>query len=384
MSRCGTGDMRVLHLTFEKGAAVRLQRYLQSNLDDGITPVVLCRAGGLNVASNLGPYSLWFTDQEKVSFNYFSLSNFNYSLDRLGGSIYKTDKIGLKNLFSKLNCQIVHAHSPESAYYSYKLGLPTLFDDWECWLDHYEYCKPANPESTGLKFKPPSGLNAYNLSFLRNALQRRFKKIVLELIKHVPIIATNEEAAERYRNIGASDIWSVPNVPLTYERDYGLEVKRCKNKRVTTCYIGNLTADSKMFLRNTSGVRELWQTNDLGDLHVFEGENYLPHLELFRAVRNCHFNLLFWKPLAVHRYYLQNKAFLASVVGVPTIISSSLKATIDLLGDYALPVESLNEIPGVIKNYDYFKDLLLNPAHLWEYYVPQIRAAYDYTLKKFG
>jgi hypothetical protein len=64
-------------------------------------------------------------------------------------------------------------------------------------------------------------------------------------------------------------------------------------------------------------------------------------------------------------------------VGVPTIISSSLKATVRLLGEYALPVHSLEDIPKIIKTYDYSKKYRLNPAHLWEYYQPKIKAAYE-------
>jgi hypothetical protein len=74
------------------------------------------------------------------------------------------------------------------------------------------------------------------------------------------------------------------------------------------------------------------------------------------------------------------KAFLASVVGVPTIISSSLKATVNLLGDYALPVRSLSEIPEVIRNYDYSRKYTLNNTHLWEFYEPKIKTAYENLL----
>jgi hypothetical protein len=372
-------NMRVLHLTSEIGSAVRLQRFIQSNLNMGITPIVFHRAPA-NGGKSVGAYTHWFPDHEKVTFGVYTSSELSFFLDRIGAR--PQDPIGLKKFFFQHNCQIIHAHSPESAYYSYKLGLPTIFDDWEYWLDFYEYCKPANKELISEKIKRMSvGIQAFDLPIFRYILKKRYKKMVLELIQNIPIIVTNEEVKQRYRELGASDVWVVPNVPLTFERNYGLAVKKPKKNKITTCYIGNMTADDNMFLRNTSGVRELWQKNELGDLYVFEG---LPHLDIFRKVQECHFNLLFWKPLEVHRFYLQNKAFLASVMGVPTIISSSLKATIKLLGDYALPVDKLSDIPDLIKSYDFSKEYSLNRAHLWEYYEPQIQDAYSYALKHFS
>ena len=130
-------------------------------------------------------------------------------------------------------------------------------------------------------------------------------------------------------------------------------------------------------MRNTSGLVELWKNHDLGDLYIYEGENYCNHLDLVRSIRSFHFNLLYWKPIEVHKYYLQNKAFLASAVGVPTIISSSLSATINLLGEYALVVDKLEDILDIIENYDYTKKYSLREDHLWEFYESAIKKAYD-------
>jgi hypothetical protein len=111
-------------------------------------------------------------------------------------------------------------------------------------------------------------------------------------------------------------------------------------------------------------------------LYVFSGENFCPHLKVLRKLRECHFNLLYWKPFHFHKNYLQNKAFLASAVGVPTIISSSLTATIDLLGDYAITVDKLADIPDAIKTYS-FPELKPVPEQLWEHYEPAIEEMYE-------
>ena len=49
------------------------------------------------------------------------------------------DLLGLKRVFRKHCCDLVHAHSPEAAFYSYTQGLPTVYDDWEFFLHYYDY-----------------------------------------------------------------------------------------------------------------------------------------------------------------------------------------------------------------------------------------------------
>lgn len=378
-----SGSLRVLHLTSEMGVQVRLQRYLQSNLNMGFTPVVLCRGRGKLQPINNATF--WIPGAGRVSVNYYEQSSLMFYLSRLYAKPIISDVLGLRKIFEKFDCQVVHAHSPDTAYYSYRLGLPTIFDDWEFWLHFFDYCKPVDSNPLGERIKRTfEGAQAYDSSAMRWIINKRYRAIVKELICNIPTIVTNNEVEQTYRDLGASSIWVVPNVPLTFERDYALAVERKKSSIVTTCYVGNLTADEKMFLRNTSGVRQLWQKERLGDLFVFEGSNFLPHLEVLRKIRECHFNLLFWAPIEGHRYYLQNKAFLASVVGVPTIISSSLKATVNLLGEYALQVSSLAEIPSVIRNYDFSKHYPLNPAHLWEFYEPRIKAVYEFAVDNFS
>jgi len=316
----------------------------------GIQPVVFCKERR-KCEKKL---TAWIPDMHKVPVEYYPrCRRLAYLLPTFG------DEIGLKKIFNKYRCDLVHAHNLGAAYYSYRQGLPTVFDDWEYHFEYFDYaCMHAS-------------------WFLLCLRRQRAKKLVLELIRNLPVIATNEQVERRYRELGASSIWTVPNVPLLYERQYAFESVVKKRNPITTCYIGNMSLDEKTNLRNTSSVRELWMENDIGDLSVFEGKNYVPHLEVLRKVRECHFNLLYWKPLPIHRYYLQNKAFLASVVGVPTIISSSLKATIKLLGEYAIPIDTLKDIPEAIKNHDLSRKYKLDPAHLWEHYQPNIKTAYE-------
>ena len=317
-----------------------------------IQPVVFCREG-TKYERKLTP---WIPGMEKVPVEHYPRCRrlaylfpaFSY-------------KVQLKKIFNKHECDLVHAHNLAAAYYSYRQGLPTVFDDWEYHFEYFDH---------GIV---PEGVASRFLCYVR---RKRAKRLVLELIRNVPVIVTNAEVERRYRDLGATSIWWVPNVPLSFERKYAFAVDVEKREAITTCYIGNMTVDSKKKMRNTAGVRELWAKNDLGNLFVLEGENYLPHLEVLRVARECHFNLLFWKPLDVHKYYLQNKAFLASIVGVPTIISSSLKTTIELLGEYAIPVDTLKEIPEAIENH-LSKKYTLNPAHLWEYYGERIKDAYE-------
>ncbi len=361
--------MRVLHFYDGEGCggAVRLQRFVQSELDMGFQSAIFVRKVGHGVKKKLKRASSpWIPGMKKVPVEYYKPSRqLSYLFPMLD------DRIGLRSVFKKYRCDCVHAHNVAAAYYSYRLGLPTLFDDWEY---HYEYF--------GYQLKAlGTGPRRAGSALLRGIRRITAKKVVMELIRNLPVIVANDEVEFRYRELGATFISWVPNVPLSYEREYAFAVNVTKKDRITTCYVGPMSEDDSSVLRNTSGVRRLWSEHDIGDLLVFEGKNFVPHLEVLRKLRECHFNLLYWKPLPVHRYFLQNKAFLASVVGVPTIISSSLKATIRLLGEYALPVHSLEDIPKAIKTYDYSRKYRFNPAHIWEYYQPKIKAVYEEALR---
>jgi len=372
-----TSMIRVLHLTPEPQITIRLQRYLRSNMNMGIQPIVFCRTLSQAERRIDAIHDIWIPDFSRIPIRYYKPSRL---MTYLLPSIF--DEIGLKSIYRKYNCDLVHAHSPDTAYYSYKLGLPTIFDDWEFWLEHLDYMTAHVSSSPEAKIKRDLKPRQIYHSALLYYKIRRVKNIVKDLIKHTSLIVTNKEVERKYREMGASSIYWIPNVPMRYEMEYALAVQKKKMDKITTCYIGNMTRDEKTFLRNTTGIRNLWCEEKLGGLYVFEGENRVPHLEVMRKVRECHFNLLFWKPLNIHRYYIQNKAFLASVVGVPTIISSSLKATVSLLGELALSVDSINEIPDIIRNYDYSKKYSFDPAHLWEYYESRIKRAYEDVLDR--
>ena len=360
--------MRVLHFHDDWGAgAVRLQRFVQSELNMDIQPVIFVKKEEHIVKKKLEkPPSPWIPGMKKVPVEYFEP---NRELSYLLPTLY--DRIGLKKVFKKYRCDFVHAHNVACAYYSYRVGLPTLYDDWEYYYEYLDYQLKA----LGIGLRPTGSAL---LTYIR---KMRAKKIVRKLLQNLPVIVTNDEVEFRYRELGAPFIWWVPNVPLSYEREYAFAVNVKKRERITTCYVGVMSKGENSVLRNTSGVRRLWSEHDIGDLLVLEGKNYVPHLDVLRKLRECHFNLLYWKPLPVHRYFLQNKAFLASVVGIPTIISSSLKATIRLLGEYALPVNSRKDIPKVIKTHNYPRKYRLNPAHTWEHYQSKIRAAYEEALR---
>ena len=213
---------------------------------------------------------------------------------------------------------------------------------------------------------------------LRLYRSRIVTKVLYKLLSKLHVIVTNDVVEKRYRELGANNVWTVPNVPLKFEVNVASETSAQKKEQLTTCYVGNMREDNHSKLRNTQGIQELWRQNSLGNLLVLEGNNYVPHLKTFEILKSCHFNLLYWKPISDHKYYLQNKAFLASVVGVPTIISDSLTATINLLGDFALPVHSLMDVKETVQS-----DLWNNnhsfpkPSHVFEYYSPRIMEAYN-------
>lgn len=347
--------MRILHFIKCPPNAIRVQRNLFSNLASGHQALVF-------FPSNLASWN----PMNKIAQGYETAGY----LGSRGLSYLMPDpslKKHLSKVFKTFKGTLVHAHNLETAWFSLRAGLPTVYDDWEYNPVHYVHF-----------IDPP--LDDSRMRIVSRFLFKRVKSLahstVEAMIREVPTIVTNDNVREEYLSLGASDVWTVPNVPLKYELEYGLAERQEKTPWPSACYIGTMSEDEGSVLRNTSGVREFWEAHDLGHLFVFEGKNYVPHLDLFREIQRFHFNLLYWRPLNVHRFYLQNKAFIASVMGVPTMISSSLKATIELLGEYAIPVDTLKEMPEAIENH-LSRKYTLNPAHLWEYYGDRIRDAYE-------
>jgi hypothetical protein len=339
--------MKVLHFLCHGKMNVRAQRFLQSNINMGHSPVLFVNSEVQN--------DLWIPNKSKIPVEFYKYNRrWFYTVPPY------TDYLGLKKVFDKHGCDFVHAHELWTAYYSYSLGLPTIFDDWEYFLEYLRFVRwDSNPKG-----------------WLADLIKKgRAKGMTEKLIKNVPVIVTNKNAEKEYQLMGAEKTAVVPNVPLKYERDYAFKSDSKKCETITTAYVGDIN-DENWILRDMRGVKDLWQQHNLGDLYVFSGKNYCMHLDVLRKLRECHFNLLYWKPFDFHKHYLQNKAFLASVVGVPTIISSSLTATIDLLGEYAITVNKLTEIPEAMKTYS-FPKLKPAPEHLWEHYEPAIKEMYE-------
>ena len=329
---------------------MRLQRYLQSNLNNGVEPVVY-------LDSLFDWNNLWLPDLAKVK-----ILTFEQHLLQLYRVPAWTDYLNLKKVFYENHCSLVHAHDPFSAYYSHVLGLPTIFDDWEHWINNSKYIDISSSCKSFLSLLPVALANS------------RCGGVVKHLLKEVPTIVTNCNAQLDYERFSDNVVAVVPNVPLLFEREHTLKGTVEKPSVTTTSYVGCLAKDN-WALRDTSGIVRLWHDKELGKLNILGGEHFLPHLEMLRELLGSHFNLLYWKPMADHKFYLQNKAFLASVLGISTIISSSLTATIDLLGDYALPVDSLSDIPRVLETADR-TPLAFNPRHVWEFYESQIYQTY--------
>lgn len=340
--------MRVLHFYFGSDFNCRLQRAIQSDLDNGFDVVAFVNR---EIENNL-----WIPDREKVELKFFEYNRlWHYRVPSW------CDYLNLKNF----DFDLVHAHDPFCADYALRLGFPVVFDDWEYWLEYMDFV-PLRTE--GVKGVP-------------SVLLRRLRawKLVKNLLWHVPVIVTNRNVKDHYLDLDAVSVDVVPNVPLRFERDYAF-AGTCTEKpdKMFFCYIGDFDADN-WSIRDTSELRNVWSRKWLGPLHVFGGKTKLSHLDLIRRMRMYDFNLLVWKKFWAHPYFLQNKAFLASAVGVPTIISSSLLATIDLLQEYAFPVDNARDIYAVVENFSY-RPFRLHPEHLWEYYESAIKNAYNQCL----
>lgn len=258
----------VLHFLDAWGwGAIRVQRFAQSELNMGIQPVVLCKRRGTH-GQEESP-NPWIPDKDKVSVEYYKP---NRQLSYLLPTLH--DRIGLRKVFKEYKCDFVHAHNVFCAYYSHRLGLPTLFDDWE-YYEYFDY----HPPKTRI-----TGASSAGSAFLAHLRRTRAKGIVRKLLQKLSIIVTNDLVESRYRELGAKRIWSVPNVPLSYEREYAFAANVKKRDRVTTCYVGSITRDEGTALRNTSGVRILWSEHDIGDLWYWKAKTMFLILKLSESL----------------------------------------------------------------------------------------------------
>ncbi|KON31928.1 MAG: hypothetical protein AC479_08140 [miscellaneous Crenarchaeota group-6 archaeon AD8-1] len=362
--------LKPLHFIYDGGYNIRINRYLVHSIDQGSRPA-FCYPDFYNIHANKRTSS-WGIDDDNLDLAFYPKNRYVSNMIPA-----KNDPICLRKIFKDFDCDVVHAHHLNSAFYSINLGLPTVFDDWEFFLNYMRYL-PLLFNYWLYKKRPDKIV----LGMFMRALDRfRNPYILKKIFKLAPIIVTNRFVKEEYDSFGAKTFW-VPNMPLNFEREY-VESKQIKKiSRLTTGYIGRLYNDNKQNpLRNASGIAELWRRENIGDLYIFEGKNTCTHLELLCKLKSFHFNLLYWEPKSFHRYYTQNKPFLASILGIPTIISASLVDTVNLLGEYALPVMTIRDIPLVMKSYlENPRKLILNPTHFWEYYEKNIFSAYQEAL----
>lgn len=338
--------MRVLHFLHHGWLNCRCQRAIQSCVNMGLENALFVN----QAAWEKGDF--WIPDADQVPISTY-VSDWHWFF------LYpspKKDHFGLLKAFDTLDCDVVHANDLWAARYSYSLGLPTVYDDWEYW---YEYMDVA---------RPSRGILGKFSTFIRKS---NAKQEVLQLIENVPTIVTNKNVAAKYHALGGENVRVVPNVPLKFEHDYAFQVP-VEKQSFGIVYIGDLS-DEVWSLRD---ARDIVYCSFRDQIYQFSGETRLvSHLDLLRKVREFTFNLFWWKPHPLHKYYLNNKAFIASVLGIPTLISRSLTANIDLLGEYAIPIRHPAEIYHAVKNYEP-RELFLREDHFWEFYQEGLREAY--------
>lgn len=364
-------NLKPLHFFYDGGYNVRVNRYLINSLDNNSRPAIYYPKM-YDIYTNKRA-SYWGFDKEDIDLASYPKNRYVSNMITA-----KHDPIGLKKIFKELNCDIVHAHHLNSAFYSVNLGLPTVYDDWEFFLNYMRYLPLLF--NYWLNKKRPHRIVLH--LFMRALDRYRNPHILKKIFKIAPVIVTNRFVKQEYKSLGAKTFW-VPNMPLKFEKDF-VESKNIKKlEKLTTGYIGRFYNDNKYnALRNASEVVDLWRKENIGDLYVFEGKNTCTHLELLCKLKSFHFNLLYWKPKSFHRYYTQNKPFLAAILGIPTIITGTLIDTIDLLGEYALPVMSVQDIPLIMRSYlQNPRKLAINPTHFWEHYENNIFSAYEEALK---
>ena len=124
--------IKPLHFLYDGGYNIRINRYLVNCINHGSRPAFYY-PDFYNIHPNKRTSSWGF---EKDSIDLAVYPKNRYVSNMISA---KHDPIGLRKVFKDFNCDVVHAHHLNSAYYSINLGLPTIFDDWEFFLNYMRF-----------------------------------------------------------------------------------------------------------------------------------------------------------------------------------------------------------------------------------------------------
>lgn len=277
---------------------------------------------------------------------------------------YRRVKEQIEKLVKQVRPDIVHSHNIGSAKISHHLGLPMVFDDHE----YFRMLSLVNAEN--LKFQNgvqlTSGLKrtiqSMKLSFISRQSISNWTKWEKELVSSVPTITVSEQIAQELTmdRDGGKEIFVVPNFPMEAEAGEFSEPK--SHKYLSCVYAGGDSKQKQVTNRDISGLTNLFEDNDIGNLTIigweaessekFKATGFLARDKMFSEMSQNSTGLIPWKKHWSHPFLNPNKAYEYAHAGLFVMLTSDLTSVINTLGDNCLTFEDYDDL---VSKLEYFK-----------------------------
>lgn len=277
---------------------------------------------------------------------------------------YRRVKEQIEKLVKQVRPDIVHSHNIGSAKISHHLGLPMVFDDHE----YFRMLSLVNAEN--IKFQNrvqlTSGLKrtiqSMKLSFISRQSISNWTKWEKELVSSVPTITVSEQIAQELTmdRDGGKEIFVVPNFPMEAEAGEFSEPK--SHKYLSCVYAGGDSKQKQVTNRDISGLTNLFEDNDIGNLTIigweaessekFKATGFLARDKMFSEMSQNSTGLIPWKKHWSHPFLNPNKAYEYAHAGLFVMLTSDLTSVINTLGDNCLTFEDYDDL---VSKLEYFK-----------------------------
>ena len=277
---------------------------------------------------------------------------------------YRRVKKQIERLVKQVRPDIVHSHNIGSAKISHHLGLPMVFDDHE----YFRMLSLVNAENIKFqnKVQLTSGLKrtiqSMKLSFISRQSISNWTKWEKELVSSVPTITVSEQIAQELtkdRDVGKG-IFVVPNFPKEAEATEFSEPK--SHKYLSCVYAGGDSKHKQVTNRDISGLTNLFEDNDIGNLTIigweaessekFKATGFLARDKMFSEMSQNSTGLIPWKKHWSHPFLNPNKAYEYAHAGLFVMLTSDLTSVINTFGDNCLTFEDYDDLASKL---EYFK-----------------------------
>lgn len=349
--------MRILHLSDDGLPDWRVEKSAQSAKKKGYEVFF---AGRLNSI----PQSTVFSETYPIKWTAAAMIGIPY--------YYRRVKKQIEKLVKQVRPDIVHSHNIGSAKISHHLGLPMVFDDHE----YFRMLSLVNAEN--IKFQNrvqlTSGLKrtiqSMKLSFISRQSISNWTKWEKELVSSVPTITVSEQIAQELTmdRDGGKEIFVVPNFPKEAEASEFSGPKSHKN--LSCVYAGGDSKHKQITNRDISGLTNLFEDNDIGNLTIigweaessekFKATGFLARDKMFNEMSQNSTGLIPWKKHWSHPFLNPNKAYEYAHAGLFVMLTSDLRSVINTLGDNCLTFEDYDDLASKL---EYFKT---NMDYLYE------------------